>query len=399
VSYDNALYDDVHKWTYVPTKKIRLLALSTYRDSITRLESYQREVRMQLRQSERFIMTDDFIRMAYDTSLDFEKVPNWLNLARLPYKHVWIEHDQWVKVEQAYLRGHSQQKLNKTLTAQRGGWLMRELDEDSGLWHCARWEGQADNEEAYVSHQQWLVAPEGNAIVRIQPPAGYRTPFQVWPELTTAGITPAEIEHLSMGLIGNDFSKSPLGAIENRVITIVSPLLVDVIAAVEKRGSQADIDKVRSVTFESYDLCMQEDRGLLRLLITTLALMNEAPNVRHLVKPKAGYRYMGMNKLPYLGHSTVTLTLPKSKPLTYLTGLLDKKSAERRRNRAHMTRGHWRCVEYGNRMPYRCDHNPTLVEKGVGICTKCERMIRWIPAHQRGDAALGWVTHDYVLDT
>jgi hypothetical protein len=68
--------------------------------------------------------------------------------------------------------------------------------------------------------------------VRIQPPAGYRTPFQVWPELANAGVTPAEIEHLSMGLVGNDFSKSPLGAIENRVVSVVNPLTLAAITVI-----------------------------------------------------------------------------------------------------------------------------------------------------------------------
>jgi hypothetical protein len=73
-------------------------------------------------------------------------------------------------------------------------------------------------------------------------------------------------------------------------------------------------------------------------------------------------------------------------------------SGERETRRRHPVRGHWRQIEYGKRMPFRCDHTPTMVEDGIGICTRCERMVRWIKPTVKGDASKGWVNHTYVVD-
>jgi hypothetical protein len=71
---------------------------------------------------------------------------------------------------------------------------------------------------------------------------------------------------------------------------------------------------------------------------------------------------------------------------------------ESARRRRHKVRGHWRVIEKGKRLPVPCNHRPTMVEGGVGICLACERLIRWIPWFMRGDASLGFVEQDYTVE-
>jgi hypothetical protein len=40
-----------------------------------------------------------------------------------------------------------------------------------------------------------------------------------------------------------------------------------------------------------------------------------------------------------------------------------------------------------------------MVENGLGICERCELLIRWIADQTRGDEALGVVTHTYDITT
>lgn len=401
--YDNPLYDDVVKWTYVPSHKLNFLTVGpkiqkSYLGGIDRI---QRQIRDRVKKAERFVLTDDYVRLAVDTSMQFAKVPTWTNLARLPYEHVWLEWDQHVKCKHA--EGHAIEPFDPDLTSQRGGALFRQIDPETGLWVVQRWESQLQKNEAFMSNICWLLAPEGNAIMRFQPPAPYRPMLQVFPEIAinkhTPTVTAEEFESLSFGLYGRPELHE---FVANRVVTCPDPLGMllmqnaeDVWGAGSKtyRELRANLGKMNM-------WCIREDIGLMRFFVTMLAMLNEAPTVRHVAKPRGGPRYAGMNTLPYLTHSIVEVTLPKRKnAVTYLSGLFNKASAERRKNRAHWARGHWRQIEYGKGPQARaCSHHPTLVEEGVGICTRCERMIRWIPSHQKGDAALGWVTHDYVIE-
>lgn len=58
----------------------------------------------------------------------------------------------------------------------------------------------------------------------------------------------------------------------------------------------------------------------------------------------------------------------------------------------HPVRGHWRVVERGKKLPILCRHEPTEVDNGLALCTRCERLIRWIELpHGRGDPRLGIV--------
>lgn len=151
-------------------------------------------------------------------------------------------------------------------------------------------------------------------------------------------------------------------------------------------------------TIASLQRLVREEAGIIRFVATVLAMLAAAPDVERIAAPFGGHRYAGGRKVPLLGHNTVSIKLPKKKPQRYLVGELYKAARDRRRHRAHEVRGHFRMIERGKLLPRRCDHHPTMVENGVGICLRCERLIRWIAPHNRGDLGLGWIDHDYILE-
>jgi len=115
-----------------------------------------------------------------------------------------------------------------------------------------------------------------------------------------------------------------------------------------------------------------------------LATVNDLPvTIEHIV-PSKGYISRGQYK-KFLKHSIIHLTVPE----TRWRKLVLKTSAILRR-RAHQVRGHWR-RDWRNPLTPTCEHvfNEELV------CTRCHGHKIWIAEHQRGDASLGFVTHDY----
>jgi hypothetical protein len=62
------------------------------------------------------------------------------------------------------------------------------------------------------------------------------------------------------------------------------------------------------------------------------------------------------------------------------------------RRRAHQVRGHWR-KDYRHPLLPGCVH----VFDDNMTCKLCSGHKLWIAEHQRGDASLGFVTHDYEI--
>jgi hypothetical protein len=114
---------------------------------------------------------------------------------------------------------------------------------------------------------------------------------------------------------------------------------------------------------------MHISMGGLRPVLTLLAAINDIPiGVKHVTQTH-GFVAQGRYR-KFLSHSVITITLPKGRdPQKVARAII---AAARRR--AHQVRGHWRrdWRHEGNRI--------------------------WIKEHQRGDASLGFVTHDYRVE-
>jgi hypothetical protein len=105
--------------------------------------------------------------------------------------------------------------------------------------------------------------------------------------------------------------------------------------------------------------------GMMRYLLGLLATINELPvEFKHVTTSK-GFMAKG-NYRRFLDHSVITLKVPQTRYMA-----LARKAVIAMRKRAHQVRGHWR---------------EDWRHPGQKI---------WIKEHQRGDASLGFVLHDY----
>jgi hypothetical protein len=132
----------------------------------------------------------------------------------------------------------------------------------------------------------------------------------------------------------------------------------------------------------------------LRWLMTLLAAINHLPREIKPVQTLVGKRAVGANILPYFQHRTINIKLPRDERIVWAHKHMQ--SALRNAPRAwHQVSGHWRIIERGKTPTYICRHLPTMVEAGLGMCERCQLLIRWIPTHHRGDPNVGIVEHTY----
>lgn len=106
----------------------------------------------------------------------------------------------------------------------------------------------------------------------------------------------------------------------------------------------------------------------LRYIWALLSTINQLPLRTTEVKASKGYVARGSYK-KFVDHTTITLVIPARKSIIRLA----KEAIALARRRRHTVRGHW-----------RTDHRHPS-----------ERL--WVKEHERGDASLGFVTHDYKV--
>lgn len=126
--------------------------------------------------------------------------------------------------------------------------------------------------------------------------------------------------------------------------------------------------------------------GTLRHVWALLATINDIPVVRMDIKGSGSFLGEGRPR-KYLDHQVLTLHVPQRASLTRLARNLIAHA----RRRAHQVRGHWRkdWVRPGD--PH-CEH-----QWRVDQTCACGAHRLWVHEHQRGDASVGFVTHDYKV--
>ena len=107
----------------------------------------------------------------------------------------------------------------------------------------------------------------------------------------------------------------------------------------------------------------------MRYAWSLLAAINDTPVIAETVRPSKGYVARGRYH-KFLEHTTIKLNIPGKLDLRTLAKRVSRLS----RRRAHEVRGHWR-INWRDRTGEKL----------------------WIPEYQRGDASLGFVTHNYAV--
>jgi hypothetical protein len=121
-----------------------------------------------------------------------------------------------------------------------------------------------------------------------------------------------------------------------------------------------------------------------------LATINDLPVKIEEIKPAKGYVARGRYRR-FLAHKVITLTVPETR---YRKLVL--RTAALLRRRAHQVRGHWR-LDWIHPPSTRCEHLWQPDGKHL-VCSRCSGHKIWIAEHQRGDASIGFVTHDYTVE-
>jgi hypothetical protein len=387
------LYDAAHAWTFQDS--VNGMKFKTIRG----LEASVIETRVALRKSERFVLDDDFVRLAVEASTQLEKLPSWATLARIPFDNVWIEWNQNVRTQRSVELGLTAEPPDYPATHRVGG-LLRSWN-DLSVWTFNEFdmEGGEKTEDFTVL---------GSSIGYLHDPAG------------VFGLVKDDIDDMLISIMGEDFpwpprllgvapgaaAKTPEDTERHRRYAVhmmrycgilLSPQFAQISAYARSSNDKALANKVWKVIRAN----MLGSAGVIRFLIAVLAMINDVPKSVATVAPRTGSYKARFRDIAYMGHSLITLKVPKARPARFAMAKLDKAARElAQTRRAHTVRGHYRRTNYsprGTHTSFRCDHEPLRVQDGVGTCNKCGHAVRWIPHFVRGDASLGWVEHDYLV--
>lgn len=413
-----ALMDEIHHWTFRQTTQATRNVTARYRSA--------------LRQAQRFVLDDDAVKLVCQLSHQgAARIEALSFLARLPYDHLWIEFNLHTKVDELWRMGTMSFKpAHDEISPVLGLLFYLDGSETRTRWVCHQFMRTCKTLERDDGKADWLgpsplamvFDPEGSQLQPIRGSALWRSPtlslrpgfpklpFRVKctadgaiapgnsPEnavkmarLPAKRIAPnvveldqrvdPEININGFYVIDDDGVRTP-DWLSNRAAVIVDPWL----------EAFCDSERINEIgAIEAHELS-----GMLRWTLTLLAAINGLPKDVKIMQ-STGRQTVGMHTLPYFQHSTLAINLPREDRIRRARITLERLGRNAKRP-WHEVIGHWRIVDRGKPLPgYYCHHLPTMVEHGLGICQKCEMLIRWIAPHERGDPNIGIVKHTYNI--
>ena len=392
-----------HKFSYKPIDSIGKRVLARQR--------------AQLRRAEKWVVDDDAVRAIYHLSLERDRLDSWAFLARLPFDVMWIEmnlHAKVIEMDKKHNRHTPLKDVSKVI-----GYLFYRDDpnSESPKWICNQF--YEFNDMVLPGMIGYVFDPEGSDYSPVRGSTYWRSPtLSLLPGCPKMPVyiggsmgldmrveTTADPEILATGDItisdkasitipaGTDLDDTidvPAGLLEaagwatNRFAIIHDPFW---------QAFQGKFDK-RAVLDAVY-----EEVGHIRFIVAMLASLNSIPKDIKQAVTRTGKRSIGANILPYFQHRTVSLKVPNDNRVMWMRSHMDR-AARNAPRPWHPVRGHWRVIELGKASKtHICRHQPVMVESGVGMCEKCQLMIRWIKDHHRGTPEIGIVEHTYKVTT
>lgn len=162
------------------------------------------------------------------------------------------------------------------------------------------------------------------------------------------------------------------------------------ISIVQQRGTYFD-NNARLAT-----QLLVEFTGELRTVWALLAAINDIPIGARQVVTSKGYVAKGRYR-KYLDHTVISILIPKGRDPRRIAA----EAVALSRRRAHQVRGHWR-RDWRFPLNPLCEHDfrdAAEDNSDIQICQHCGGHKYWVTEHQRGDASLGFVLHDYRVKT
>lgn len=367
------------------------------------LEDVMVRYRIAMRKANRFVLDDQLTELVTEVSntaaIDVNKILRWLHSAVVPYETTWIEFDLHVKV--AKMRtlaplldpfdGYDKVPPRMGLLIQRDVnvptafaiTLVTQMIKNDGAnaLTCPQpvvylFDAGKHPERVAGYEKYWAISDYAQSTAW-----GYSTDFD---QMELSPEQRKQAEYFKTGT-----PKSLLGY----MALAAAPLHQVLMNYAQKRTGVSD--KMRLGLAEDFVASARENSGMLRWVIVLLSMLAEVP-VRHsgLLRMPGKHR-VGPLRKPFMDFHKISIKLPKTRPVAYVMRKLDQGTG--RRNRAHEVRSHWRT--YMNEMQERCAHEWAYDEgNGYRLCGRCMAYGRLIKEHIRGDAELGWVRKDYVLE-
>lgn len=376
------LMDQVHAMTFMSKLGGKRPIPDAARRTLTKY-------RMLLRRAQRFVVDDDAAKLICHLSHEHGRLDNWSFLARLPYPVVWLEYNLHAKVAEFEAMGSLGARFRPEEVSPVMGYLLFQDRNSETRWVAHAFE-LLNNKEASPGLLSYVFDPEGQPHLPVRGSSEWRS--RTLSERKEFGLTidgtlastkdkvPIDPELLICGDISWNSEEERVDAagwFANRAAVIVDPFW-DALKILDSNLIKSEV---------------RENSGHLRYLVSLLAAINGLPREIKVHQSRPGIRTIGMNRLSYFSHSTLSIKLPRDDRVAYARQKLDAELSQSRRP-WHEVIGHWRVIEYG-RSTHACRHLPTMIEDGVAMCERCQLRIRWIPKHERGDPTLGIIRHTY----
>jgi hypothetical protein len=388
---NNLFADEIHRATY--THKV-------FKEEAC--AAVLRRYRVALRGAQRIVLDDDAVRLACQLSTQREKLDLWSVLARLPYEKLWIEFDLLVKLKEWARLGTLAHPLDIRDVPRKCGYLLH-LDAGSETrWVAHEFvgvEGLKSEHDILPQPVSFVFDPNGSPLSPVTGSTTWNTltiskrdfprvPVTVWNRAHTKKThAHTDIELSFCGdirvsdeepyIVAPDWTLYRVGVVHN-------PLWAAHMGFGEKAKKCIAMDAA-------------ERTGVFRWLITALAMINDVPKTMKAVRARPGRMSAKLNSIKYFDHHIVTIKVPKGTAVRFASREMTRNAIAAHRAR-HQVRGHWRIIESGLRTPILCRHEPTEIDGSYAMCQRCERLLRWIPSHHRGDARLGFIKHDYLVE-
>jgi hypothetical protein len=279
--------------------------------------------------------------------------------ARLPFPVTWIEYDCRARKRRSHeAYSNVQYPVSGALVTEgeiipRVGWLLEQ-------------------------HPQIETAFKMTEFVDIEGTADFMMPFSPTWVCDDATVIPwRPLSWDDTGRARSEVATGVLGYVTDRV-SIAGNVFTEFFERESRGGAMAHL--------------MKETIGELRVAVMLLATINDLPVSFDAVRPSKGYVARGQYRR-FVEHSVIHLKVPAHRSLKTLAA----RALTNLRRRAHEVRGHFR-IDWRQPPQALCQHDWQDAEHGALRCTICHGRKLHIRNHQRGDASVGYVMHDYEVE-
>lgn len=273
-------------------------------------------------------------------------------LARAPHALTWIEYDNVAKVERG--KEYGVEPANRDHLPEKLGWLIEQHPQVETAFSALEC-----SSHALDVNNQTIYCPQPNVVAHVWCTEDHPIPFNA------AEFAPFIKKYMpNDGSVSNYPDRSGGNEWVSGVTTGITSYHSPYVGII--RGPQSQ-DMMNKYFEQSKYNAIAELQGDLRYLWALLATINDLPTKVEAVVASRGFVAKGRYR-KFVDHSFITLNIPAK---TYKK--VAAKAIHAAKRRAHQVRGHWR---------------KNWRKPG-------ERM--WIKEHERGDASLGFVLHDYKV--